>query len=124
MKIQFHDITSRNISHYILSCFTCFSCGKHITFLFQEECPNFAGKLINDHQHIISATLRRHFRWSQKIRMNIIQRSLSVMDFSGESNSLLLPKNTVLTELQFATALFIKKFSFGQFCHVVLAHIP
>ncbi|TYH83341.1 hypothetical protein ES332_D02G126400v1 [Gossypium tomentosum] len=64
-----------------------------------------AVKIVNDRQHIISSTPRGHSRWSPNIKMNIIQRFLHVLDSFSELDSLMLPKNIVVKELQFINAL-------------------
>ena len=109
---------------FLNHCLPLFECREHITLLLQEEHLHFSGKTINDHQHIISTSLRRHPRRTPEIRIYIIKCSLCTVNTFGEFDSLLLPKNAMLIKLQLTSTLLIKKSSPTQFSHPILTHMP
>ena len=56
--------------------------------------------------------------------MNIIKCSLCVVNAFSEFDSLLLPKNSMLIELQSTDTLAIKKSSSAKFNHPIFTHMP
>ena len=85
--------------------------GKSFVFLPQKINPNSSKKIIHKGQHIAFSTKGRNSRWTPQVRINIIEGAFSTMCCYRETDSLLFPKNIMITEIKFTRAFAAKKIS-------------
>ena len=100
VRSEYFNLPPCLVLHHFLPYKKCF---KHLIFGFQHIHPNSSGKVINKCNKVMFTSQGSFLGWSPYVCVNIIQYTLSIMDYGAEIHPFFLSQNTLLAKIQLAS---------------------